>query len=127
MAFTTAQRVDIRRYCGYAMYGNSPTPMNGYRFFVHYGTLEYRCSNMLPEEETVVTTYLTNLNTLEAAVPGSGTNLDTDQAAVWTHNKNEVRDRMDLFNRWRRELCAFLGVPPGPGLSASSGSIRMVV
>ena len=128
MAFTTAERVDIRRFCGYPQFGATPSSFQSYRFFQHYGTLEYRASNMLAEEEAVVrTTYLANLNTLEAAIPAAAANLDTDVAAVWTHNKDEIKDRADLFNRWRRDLCAFMGIPAGPGLREGSGSISLVI
>lgn len=128
MAFTTAEKVDIRRHCGYPMYGGTPSSFQSYRFFTAYGTLEYRMSNMLAEEEAVVrTTFLANLTILETAIPAASDNLDTDQAAVWTHNKNEVRDRTALFNKWRRDLCSFIGVPPGPGLGGSDGSVRLVV
>lgn len=127
MAFTTAQKVDIRRHCGYPVYGGTPSSFQSYRFFQAYGTLEYRMSNLMAEEEAVITTtYLPNLSALEAAIPAVGANLDTDQAAVWTHNKNELRDRENLFSNWRRKLCGFLGVPPGPDLSAAGG-MRIVV
>ena len=127
MAFTTAQKVDIRRHCGYPVYGGTPSSFQSYRFFQSYGTLEYRLSNLMPEEEAVITgTFLPNLASLEAAIPGVSANLDTDQAAVWTHNKNELRDREVLFSSYRRKLCGFLGVPPGPELSAGGG-IRIVV
>lgn len=126
MAFTTAERVDIRRYAGYPAYGGTPSSFQSYRFFAAYGTLEYRMSNLLAEEETVIrTTFLANLATLESAIPAAGANLDTDAAAVWTHNKNEVKDRSALFNKWRRDLCAFLGVPPGPALG--DGGLTLVV
>ncbi|WP_432734738.1 hypothetical protein [Ralstonia solanacearum] len=128
MAFTTAEKVDIRRHCGYPMFGGTPSSFQSYRFFQAYGTLEYRMSNMLAEEEAVVrTTYLANLTTLETAIPAASANLDTDQAAVWTHNKREVVDRDALFSNWRRKLCEFMGIPPGPGLSGDSGSVQLVV
>lgn len=126
MSFTNAQKVDVRRYCGYAAYGAGPSGFQGWRFFQAAGLMEYRLNNMAPEEETVVTTYLTNLNTLEAAVPSAAANLDTDSAAVWKHNKDEVRDRLRLYDEWRKRLCQFLGVPPGPYFSGSS-SVRLVV
>lgn len=116
MAFSTAERVDIRRFCGYPAYGGTPSSFQSYRFFQAYGTLEYRISNLLAEEETVVRSYLTNCTTLETAIVGTSANLDTDAAAVWTHNKKEHRDRERLFASWRRKLCGFLGVPPGPEL-----------
>lgn len=126
MALTNAQKVDVRRYCGYPLYGGIATSLQSYRFFQAYGTMEYRMNNMAAEEETVVGTMLTNLNTLEAAIPASGSNLDTDQAAVWTHNKDEVKDRAALFDLWRRRLCDFFGVPPGPNFGSGS-TIKLVV
>ena len=54
--FTTAEKVDIRRFCGYGMFGAQALPASGYRFSTQYGTLEYKINNMLPEEEVVVRT-----------------------------------------------------------------------
>jgi hypothetical protein len=127
MAFTTAEKVDLRRFCGYGLFGGAqPLPASGYRFSTQYGILEYKLNTLGAEEEAVVrTTYLANLGTLETAIVGTSANLDTDAAAVWKHNKNEYRDRKQLFDGWRRELCAFMGIPPGPGLGA--GGISLVV
>jgi hypothetical protein len=128
MTFTTQQRVDIRRYCWYPVYGGTPSAFQSYRFFQTYGTLEYRLSNLLAEEEGVITTtYLPNLATLETAIPGTSANLDTDQAAVWVHNKRELADREALFTNWRMKLCEFLGVPPGPAYGGGGGSVSLVV
>lgn len=127
MAFTDAEKTDIRRFCGFPMYGDSPSGLLAYRFLLPmYGApLEYKMQHMLPDEETVVRdVYLTTLRSLETAVPAASENLDTDQAAVWHHNKSEVRDRAALFDEWRRRLCAFLGQSPGPFLAAAG---RMVV
>ena len=124
--FTTAEKVDIRRFCGYGMFGAQALPASGYRFSTQYGALEYKINNMLPEEEAVVrSTYLTNLYTLETAIVGTSANLDTEAAAVWKHNKNEQADRDRLFDSWRRRLCEFMGITPGPGLG--SAGLRMVV
>lgn len=131
MAFTDQERVDIRRFCGYPLFGGTPQSFQSYRFFQSYGTLEYRLTNLSANEEsTLRTIYLTgtnNLYTLEQAIFGATANLDTDAASVWTHNKNEVRDRMRLFNTVRDQLCQFLGVPRGPSFIGSSGSIQLVV
>jgi len=123
MSFTAAEKVDLRRFCGYGLYGmGQPTPASGYRFSTQYGVLEYKLNTLGAEEEAVVrTTYLANLATLETAIVGTSANLDTEQAAVWKHNPHEYRDRKTLFDGWRRELCAFLGISPGPGLSAAGG------
>lgn len=129
MALTTAQKVDVRRFAGYPVYGGTPSSFQSYRFFQAYGTLEYRMSNLLAEEEAILTgTYLPQLTQLENDIIGSTgirTNLDTDQAAVWKHNKRELQDREALYNRLRRTLCAFLGVPPGPDLG--DGGLQLVV
>lgn len=127
MAFTDAEKVAVRRYCGYGAYGGGqPLPASGYRFSTAYGTLEYKLNTLGPDEEAVArTTYLGQLSTLESAIVGASANLDTDSAAVWKHNPNEVRDRTRLYNQWRREFCRFLGIPAGPGLG--DGSMRLVV
>lgn len=114
------------------MFGGTSSPAFGYRFFTQYGTLEYKLTNPAAEEETTLRlVYLTgnptSLYALEAALYGTTANLDTDVAAVWTHNKNEQRDRERLFNRMRRDLCNFLGISPGPSLADSGGSIPLVV
>ena len=131
MAFTSQERVDIRRFCGYPMFGGVTSPAFGYRFFQSYGTLEYKISNPAAEEETTLRAiYLTGTNSLyvlEQAIFASSANLDTDQAAVWHHNDREVRDRTMLFNMVRRQLCDFLGVPAGPGLAAANSGITLTV
>jgi hypothetical protein len=123
--FTDAQKTDIRRFCGYPAYGVGATGFSGWRFFQAYGLLEYRMNNMSASEMTVVTNYLTTLYTLEDAVPNTGATLGTAEAAVWTRNPYEVRERAGLLDDWRRRLCAFIGVPNGPGLG--DGTLSLVV
>lgn len=90
-----------------------------------WATLNHRLNNMRPEEESIlVNTYLANLYTLEAAIPASGADLDTKVAAVWERNENQVSDRLDLFDTWRRRMCFFIGVHPGPTLGDGSGTIE---
>ena len=71
----------------------------------------------------VIRTYLATLASLEIAVPRASDNLDTNQAAVWVRNQNEFRDRERLFDDWRIRLCAFLGIPPGPGLQSNTPNL----
>jgi hypothetical protein len=123
--FTDQQKTDIRRFCGYPAYGAAPDGNMGWRFFTAYGALEYRINNLSTTEAQVVVNYLTTLNQLEQVVPGASDNLDSDGAASWTHNRNEVADRLRLLDSWCRRLCAFLGVPPGEGLG--SGGLSWVV
>lgn len=121
MALTTAQQVDVRRFMGYSVSGDSTS--FPYRELVYSNvsymglSIDYRLQHLTSDEEAIVTNvYLTNLTALEAAIVAAGANLDTDVAAVWTRNKREVEDRTALFNQKRRDLCAFLGFKPGPTL-----------
>lgn len=121
-----AERVDARRFCGYPAYGAGAAGNAGWRFFQAYGLMEYRLNNLLPEEEAVLRTQLATVRALERGLAQASTNLDTDQAATWTRNRSEVEDRTRLLDDWRRRLCAFLGLPPGPGL-AGAGPTRALV
>lgn len=125
MALSDAERTDVRRFCGYPVVGNSGAVAVGLQPFQTYGPLENRLGNLSMSELTIVRRYLGNLTVLEIAVPRSGEHLDTDQAAVWTRNRTEPRDRLRLLDDWRRRLCDFLGVPPGSGLGR--GGIAWVV
>lgn len=122
---TDAEKVDIRRFCGYPAYGAAPTGMQSWRYFQVYGLLEFRLTNLSDSEIAIVRRYLGTLTTLELAVPAASDNLDTDQASMWTRNKDELVDRMRLLDEWRRRLCGFLGVESGPALS--SGTIALIV
>lgn len=118
---TSAEQVDVRRFMGYSVSGDStsfPFRELVYSDVSYMGlSIDYRLQHLMPEEESVVrAVYLVRLNSLETAITDSSDNLDTDAAAVWTHNKNEVQDRTELFNQWRRQLCSFLGFNPGPSL-----------
>ncbi len=133
MALTAQQIADTRRYAGWPALGVDTIPddqrdvANSFDIPGRYywQTLFHRLNNLTPENETtLINVYLTNLATLEQAIVDSTENLDTDVAAVWTHNKNEVGDRSRLFDSWRRRLCGFLGVTPGPDLGP--GGIRLV-
>jgi hypothetical protein len=82
-------------------------------------------NNLSEPEAVVVRRYLDTLVSFENAIPLSSENLDTDQAAIWTRNREELRDRSRLFDGWRRRLCGFFGVPVGPAMR--DGSISLVV
>lgn len=130
MSFTNAQKVDIRRHCGYPAFGSTAVNQGGfqsYRFFEAYGQLEFRLNNLAPEEETVVLNYVAELNTLEADIYGTRSNLDTKRAAVFETNPLEQAQREALYASFRRKLCDILGVPPGRGLSGSGMSMPVVV
>jgi hypothetical protein len=128
MALTTAEQVDVRRFMGYSVSGDTtsfPFRELVYSEVSYMGlSIDYRLQHLQPEEETVVrNVYLIRLNSLETAIANSSDNLDTDSAAVWKHNKNEVQDRTRLFKQLQRNLCEFLGFEPGPKLG--SGALRV--
>jgi len=112
-----AEKTDARRFCGYPAYGAAPVGFETWRFYQVYGLLEFRLNNLSVSELVVIRRYLATLTVLEGAIPRSGENLDTDEAAVWTRNRSEPVDRGRLFDDWRRRLCGFIGVPPGPALT----------
>jgi hypothetical protein len=124
MAFSDAEKTEVRRFCGYPAIGVGGL-LQGWRYYQVYGLLEYRLLYLSVSEEAVVRHCLTTLSALERAVVEASCNLDTEQAAVWTHNRNEVRDRTRLFDDWRRRLCGFMGVPPGAALG--TGGVVLVV
>lgn len=115
--------MDIRRFCGYPAYGAAPAGMQSWRYFQIYGLLEFRLANLSSSEIVIVRRYLGTLTTLELAVPAASDNLDTDQAATWARNKDELTDRIRLFDNWRQRLCGFIGIATGPALSSSSTSL----
>lgn len=131
MALTAQQLSDTRRWMGYAVVGTTITLSD--KNDIVYGvfgmitmSLYTRLTTLTAQEETtLINVYLTNLAAMETAIVGVSANLDTDQAAVWYHNKNEQSDRDRLFDTWRRRMCAFIGFPPGQGVgSNSSVSLR---
>jgi hypothetical protein len=126
---TDAQLTDVRRYMGYQLAGTTmPITNDQDLVYGYFGmvvmSLQQRLTSLSASEEAVlVNVYLTNLTTLESAIPSVSDNLDTDVAAVWTHNKNEQADRDKLFDSWRRRMCTFIGFAPGPGLGNSGTPI----
>src|SRR5260363_353702 len=54
MAFTGAEKIQIRRFCGYPVFGNSPGTGLGYRFHPYYEALEWKMNHLCAEEERLV-------------------------------------------------------------------------
>lgn len=123
MSLTDAEVTDTRRFCGYPVHGSSVVQSYGLYYNQSYGLLEFRIRSLSASELVVARRYLAALTNLELAVPRSADSLDTDQASAWTRNKEEPRDRLALLDEWRRRLCAFIGVPAGPGLMSSNIAI----
>jgi hypothetical protein len=129
VTLSAQQIVDVRRFCGYSLTGN--TTAQPYREPAYSDvtlaslSLDYRLANLAPEEENVViNTYLANLYLREQEIQGAAATLGTDEAAVWTRNKQEVSDRINLFTALRLELCGFLGFPPGSYLRPANKVVR---
>lgn len=131
MALTDAQKANVRRYAGYPQVGaNHYTDASrdfsyGWTLPGVWETLSSILDNLRPENETtLVDVYLTNLAAQETAIFATSTNMGTAQAAVWTRNANEVAERRALFAQTRREMCAFLGIAPGPALQQNNQIVR---
>jgi hypothetical protein len=126
LSFTDQDKVDIRRHMGFGALGDTQpggSSLMFFRFFAEYTTLEYRMNNLLdPEIALVQGQYLPFLNQLEQDIYSVRSNLDTDAASVWTHNREETVDRIELYNYHRRVLCAFFQLPEGPFFVSSSGA-----
>ncbi len=126
--FTDQQLVDIRRFCGYPALGDGNVVFPFPWIMKQYLALEYRLTHLSTDEgNTLVTTYLTPLYAMETDLGTVYSNLDTAAAGPWQHNANEQRDKVRLFDYWRRRLCTFLDIPPGPNLAAGGNSMQMVV
>ncbi len=128
LPFTDAEKVDIRRFCGYPVYGAGPAGFQGYRFFQAYGLLEFRMNNLAPAEyATARAVYLAALRALEAEIPASANDLDTAEAGPWVRNPKELEERKALFRTWRLALCGFLGLPPGPALGGDALGRALII
>lgn len=119
--FTPGEITDIRRFGGFPAYA-------GFGYVYGAGgmaNLDVQIANMSDQEQVIIrTVYLPNLTQLESDVVATRSTLNVAVAAVFTRNKNEVAERRALFNSTRREMCAFIGVAPGPGLRDGNRIVR---
>lgn len=105
---TSAETVDLRRFCGYAPIVTPQT----------LDPLVDMIPQLTADHLAVIRTYLANLRLLEADLPGMRAQLGTAQAAVFTRNPAEQDERNRLYRDQRRALCLILGIPTGPYLGA---------
>jgi hypothetical protein len=106
VALSSSELVLTRYYAGYPIAGAAPADI-----------LATKLAGLTTDEETVLrASFLVHLPVLEAAIPGAGGTLDTNEAAVWTRNPVETAERAVLFRAMRMALCRFLGVEPGAGI-----------
>lgn len=115
-ALTEDEKTEIRRFCGYAALGDVASGESSWRFFQNAGTLEWRLNTLAGPERKRLRYFLATLFQMERAVLSASENLDTEAVSVWTRNTRELSERVRLFDWWRRRVCGFLGVLPGPDL-----------
>ena len=125
-AFTLQERRDIRRFCWYPAYGQGASGFQSWRFFTAYGVLEYRLTNDSAEDIQQARLYLSQIYPLEQALLTASAGLDTEKAAIFTRNPQEMSERRQLYTEWRMTLCGFYEVPPGPAYAAAVGG-RIIV
>ena len=123
---SSVELTEARRHLGYPAHGLAGA-IDGWQYSRVDGVVEHRLVHLSDAEEGVVRQYLGTLNVLERAIPEMGVSLDTNAAAGWVRNPDELEDRGRLFDEWRRRFCAFVGVAPGPGLVKASTAVRLVV
>jgi hypothetical protein len=89
------------------------------------GVLEYRMGLLTEEEGVQVRKYLKALKGLEDAILTAADNLEDDVLGPLKRNKTEIAERTALYDAWRKRLCQFLQLKPGPGLR--TGGVHWVV
>ena len=122
-ALTSTEIADARRFAGYST--ELATASQILSVQGNGSTLDATLRAIAIDQDattTVRTVYLASLYLIEAGIAAASDGLDVDKAAVYTRNANELADRESLFQSWRLKLCAFLGVPPGPGIYALPGA-----
>jgi hypothetical protein len=122
MALTDAQKIDVVRWSGYAVAGIYAVGMAG-QTTAYQDIINNLDALDSSQEEALTTKFLTPLETLEAALLAAGDNLDTKIAGPWEANPNEIAQRSGLYDRYRREMCAFLGHAPGPALGSGASGV----
>jgi len=125
-SLTEAELTDARRFLGYAAHGAMRGGAASVWFYQASAAVDARLSLLSESEAGVLRGYLRTLAQMEAAIPGVGEGLDTASAAGWVRNAGELAERERLFDGWRRRMCGFLGLLPGPELRRGGG-VALVV
>lgn len=129
MALTDAQKAAVRWFMGYSVQGDSTYAPGAERAYSNVSEMSLRLDTRLgslvtAEEAKITGFFLPHLAAREGEIQAAASSIDTAQAAVWTRNAREVDDRRRLFADLRRDLCAYLGFPPGSALMPSNRLIR---
>ncbi len=124
--FTDAQIDQVIFYLGYPPRGLGqvvfpyPYIMRQYLALMYFLTQD--CG---PSQAQQIITILASCTTLWTAIQTASGNLATESAGPWVHNKREVRDRINLYNYYRKQLSIAVGIPLYGG--DTGGSSRQIV
>jgi len=125
-ALTEAELTDARRFLGYAAHGAMRGGATSAWFYQASAAVDARLGMLSESEVEVLRGYLRTLAQMEAAIPAVADGLDTASAAGWVRNAGELKERERLFDGWRRRMCGFLGLVPGPELRRGGGVALLV-
>jgi len=125
-ALTEAELTDARRFLGYAAHGAMRGGATSAWFYQASAAVDARLAMLSESEVEVLRGYLRTLAQMEAAIPAVAEGLDTASAAGWVRNAGELEERERLFDGWRRRMCGFLGLVPGPELRRGGGVALLV-
>jgi hypothetical protein len=118
--FTPAQVTAIRYYAGYGAYA-----AYGYVFNEQMAYLDTQVAAMSDTEQaTLVTEFLNVLPGLKTALDNVTTTLTIGVAGPFTRNPEEYAERKRQYSALRREMCDFINVTPGRGLSGGNSVVR---
>ncbi|HEY0206452.1 MAG TPA: hypothetical protein VGC15_20155 [Acetobacteraceae bacterium] len=123
---TEAELTDARRFLGYSAHGAMRGGAAGTWFYQASAAADARLAMLSDSEVDVLRGYLRTLAQMEAAIPAVAEGLDTASAAGWVRNAGELEQRERLFDGWRRRMCGFLGLVPGPELRRGGGVALLV-
>ena len=118
--FTAAELTAVRRFAGFSAFASF-----GNLFSSNASNMDNQLAAMSDTEQSVIrTVYLAVLPTMETDINSSADYASVESAGPFTRNPHELSERRRLFNTKRREMCAFIGVAPGPGLPDNSRVVR---
>ena len=110
------KRPTSRRFCGYPAYGAGAAGFQTWRFYQAYGLLEYRMNNLSDVRGGGRSSLSRHAVGARGRIPEAAGHLDTDGAAVWSRNPNELRDRTRLFDDMAPPALRLLRHPAGAAL-----------
>ena len=109
------ERVQIRRLLGYSVIGTVSATggamFDSWRFMQAPGVLEYRLTNIAPNECAMVRMFTATWLYLDNLRLAANDGLDVGTAAIYIRNKQEMTERTLQMDLIRQELASVLAVP----------------